>query len=179
MKKGILLAIGMVVGGLGLLSGCGNQGDKTAGIPVGPKWKGLPYRLAFDTKAPKPNPAGITLPSIQFTANPDALEKRTMLVVRFDDLGQPKYVPTANKMIMPAFDISGAEGALPADYVDRSNKALGEFMQTYCVKGKVKLSVALVRSSLTNQTGDAEVDAKRLSDWLPIELTFKNPHPKC
>jgi len=23
------------------------------------------------------------------------------------------------------------------------------------------------------------VEAKRLSDWLPVEAVFKNPHPKC
>ncbi len=58
MRKGIILAIG----GLLLLVGCGNQADKGPGIPVGPKWKGLPYRLAFDTKAGKPNPSGVTIP---------------------------------------------------------------------------------------------------------------------
>ena len=57
MRKRIILAIG----GLLLLAGCGEQGDKGAGIPAQPKWKGLPYRLAFETKAPKPNPAGIWL----------------------------------------------------------------------------------------------------------------------
>jgi hypothetical protein len=47
------------------------------------------------------------------------------------------------------------------------------------MKGKVKLSVALARSSLSNQARDSEIDAKRLSDWLPIEVVFKNPHPTC
>jgi hypothetical protein len=26
---------------------------------------------------------------------------------------------------------------------------------------------------------DDQINAKRLSDWTPIELDFKNPHPKC
>jgi hypothetical protein len=39
--------------------------------------------------------------------------------------------------------------------------------------------VVLARSSLSSQAGDAEINAKRLSDWLPIELVFKNPHPHC
>jgi hypothetical protein len=47
------------------------------------------------------------------------------------------------------------------------------------VKGKVKVSVALVRSSINPQADDAEVAAKRLSDWLPVEVVFKNPHAKC
>jgi len=44
----------------------------------------------------------------------------------------------------------------------------------------MKISVALVRSSLTSShPSDAELDAKRMSDWLPIEVVFKNPHPRC
>jgi hypothetical protein len=175
MRKGIILAIG----GLALLAGCGNQGDKGAGIPVGPKWKGPTYRIAFDTQPGKPNPAGITIPAVKYTANPEALETRATLVVRFDSLGVTKGEPIANKMIMAPVDIHGEEGALPADYMDRANKSLSEFLGAYCVKGKIKLSVALARSSLTSTAGDAEVDVKRLSDWLPIEVVFKNPRPKC
>lgn len=175
MRKGIILAIG----GLALLAGCGNQGDKASKVPVEPKWKGAPYHIAFDTQATKPNKAGVTIPVVKFTANPDDLETRAILVVRFDDLGVTKYVPRTNKMIMPPLDISGAEGALPAAYMGEADKDLSTFLGTYCAKGKIKLSVALARSSLSSQALDAEVDAKRLSDWLPIELVFKNPHPKC
>jgi hypothetical protein len=82
-------------------------------------------------------------------------------------------------MILPPVDIHGAEGTLPASYMDVANKGLTTLVGAYCIKGKVKISVALARSSLTSQAGDAEVDAKRLSDWLPIEVAFKNPHPKC
>jgi hypothetical protein len=39
--------------------------------------------------------------------------------------------------------------------------------------------LALAKSSLDPHAGIAQVDAKRLSDWLPIEIVFKNPHPKC
>jgi hypothetical protein len=56
---------------------------------------------------------------------------------------------------------------------------MASFLTTYCAKGKIKISAALARSSLSNQAGDAEVDSKRLSDWQPIEVVFKNPHPKC
>ena len=69
--------------------------------------------------------------------------------------------------------------AVAADYMDRANKQLADFLASYCVKGKVKVSVALVRSSINPQADDAEVAAKRLSDWLPVEVVFKNPHPKC
>jgi len=47
------------------------------------------------------------------------------------------------------------------------------------MKGKIKLSVAIARSSLSPQADDAELNEKRLSGWLPLEVEFKNPHPKC
>jgi hypothetical protein len=47
------------------------------------------------------------------------------------------------------------------------------------MNGKVKISVVLVRSSLAPQATDAEINQKRLSDWLPVEAMFQNPHPKC
>ena len=82
-------------------------------------------------------------------------------------------------MILAPVDISGAEGALPADYLATADKDFATFLTTYCAKGKLKISVALVRSSLSSTALDEEVEAKRLSDWVPIELVFKNPHPKC
>jgi hypothetical protein len=85
----------------------------------------------------------------------------------------------ANQMILAPTDISGAEGTLPADYMDVADKGLARFLGAYCIKGKIKISVALARSSLSSQAGDAEVDSKRLSDWLPVEVVFKNPHPGC
>lgn len=174
MKKGILIAIG----GLILLAGCGKQ-DKQAGIPVEPKWKGAPYRIEFDKPPAKADASGVTIPVIKYTANPDALEKRASLVVKFDTSGATKQGPMANQMIMGAVDISGAEGSLPADYMADADKGLARFLGAYCIKGKVKISVALARSSLSSQADDAEVDQKRLSDWLPIELAYKNPHGGC
>lgn len=175
MRKGIILTIAT----LALLAGCKDQGDKSAGIPTEPKWKGAPYRIAFDTQAAKPNPAGITIPDVKFTANPEALETRATLAVRFDAEGATEKGMTINRMIMAPVDIHGAEGALPADYMDRTSKALSTLLSDYCIKGKVKISVALARSSLNPQSGDADVDAKRLSDWLPLEVVYKNPHPHC
>jgi len=93
LRNSIILAIL----GLAILTGCGNQGDKASNVPVTPKWKGAPYRLAFDTKTAKPNPAGVTIPAIKYAANPDALEKRVVLVVRFDASADTKNVPLANK----------------------------------------------------------------------------------
>jgi hypothetical protein len=175
LRKGIILAIG----GLVLLAGCGNQGDKASNVPVKPKWQGAPYHVAFDTHAAKPNPAGVTIPVVKFTANPDALEKRVSLIVRFDASAVTKHGPMMNQLILAPVDIHGAEGALPADYMDAADKGLANFLSAYCIKGKIKISVALARSSLSIQAGDAEIDQKRLSDWLPIEVVFKNPHPKC
>ncbi len=175
MRKGIIVAIA----GLALLAGCGNQADKASNAPAKPKWQGAPYHIAFDAQAPKPNPAGVTIPTVKYTANPVALEKRVSLVVKFDTSSATKQGPMANQMIMAPVDISGAEGALPADYMDVADKGLAQFLGAYCIKGKIKISVALARSSLSSQAGDAEVDAKRLSDWLPVEVTFKKPHGGC
>ncbi len=175
LKKGIILAIS----GLAFLAGCGNQGNKASNVPATPKWKGAPYHLALDTKAAKPNPAGVTIPAITYTANPDALETRASLVVRFDASGAKTDQPIMDQIMIGPFDISGAEGAVPADNMDLANKGLARLLGAYCMKGKVKVSVALARSSLSPQAGDAEVNEKRLSDWLPIEVVFKNPHPKC
>jgi hypothetical protein len=181
VRKGIILAIAglAAIGGLAFLAGCGNQADKASNIPVTPKWKGAPYRIAFDTQPAKPNPAGVTIPSIKYTANPDALERRVSLVVKFDTSGATKQGPMANQMIMAPVDISGAEGTLPADYMNAADQGLSRFLVAYCIKGKIKISVASARSSLSSQATDDEVDAKRLSDWLPVEVAFKNPHPKC
>ncbi len=175
MRKGIVLAIG----GLALLAGCGNQGDKGSNVIVITKWKGASYHIALDTQAAKPNPAGVAIPTVKYTANPEALEKRALLVVRFDASGVKKSGPLMDQMIMPPVDIAGAEGTLPAEYMNDADKNLAKILGAYCMKGKVKISVALARSSVAPQAGDAELDAKRLSDWLPLEVVFNNPHPKC
>jgi hypothetical protein len=76
-------------------------------------------------------------------------------------------------------DISGAQGQLPASYMDEASTDLSNMLKAYCVSGKVKISVALTRSSIPMNPTDDQINAKRLSDWTPIELNFKNPHPKC
>ncbi len=173
------VAIGLAMGGVVLLAGCGTQAEKPAGIPVGPKWKGAAYRLTLDTKAPKPNPSGLTLPGIKYTANPEALETRASLVVRFDPSGAKQDGPIRDQMTIGPFDIHGADGTLPAEYMDVADQGLARLLGAYCMKGKIKMNAAIARSSLSPQASDAEVNEKRLSDWLPIEVVFKNPHPKC
>jgi hypothetical protein len=168
MRKGIILAMG----GLLLLAGC--KEDKSAGIPTGPKWKGEPYRIAFDTKAVKPNPTGITIPPVNFTANPDALVTRAIVVLKFTASGASEQL-----IIGTALDIKGANGTLPDTYMERARKGLSDYLESHCLKGKVNLSVALARSSLSPQATVAQADDKRLSDWLPLELVYKNPHSKC
>lgn len=175
MRKGILLAIG----GLLLLAGCSNQANKGAGIPVEPKWKGLPYKIAFDTKAAKPSPTGIDIPVVKFTANPDALETRALLVLKFSAPEVANQPSTDHLMIGSPVDIHGPEGTLPDDYMERARKGLSDYLETYCLKGKVNLSVALARSSLNPQAGLDQVDPKRLSDWLPLEIVYKPHHSKC
>ncbi|HUX28119.1 MAG TPA: hypothetical protein VNE63_09330 [Candidatus Acidoferrales bacterium] len=173
MKKGIILAIGLAIGGAALLTGCKSQ---QYNIPIQPKWQGAPYHISFDTQATKPSSAGITIPIIKYTANPDAVERRATLVVRVEPVGAAKDRPMMNQMVMGAVDMHGAEGALPADYMDAADKALSSLLDAYSIKGKIKVSVLLAKSSISTQPGDAEINQMRLSDWLPIELEFKKPH---
>ena len=77
-----------------------------------------------------------------------------------------------NMLIMAPVDIKGEEGALSSDYMTAAAKGLASIMGAYHMNGKIKISVALARSSLTNQAGDTEVDQKRLSDWLDGEVMF-------
>ncbi len=175
MRKAILLAMCGVL----LLAGCGPQSKEAPGIPVGPKWKGPTYRLAFDTKPVKPAPAGIALPGINFTANPDALERRATLVVRYDSSEVKSNNLIINQIILAPFDISGAEGALSPDTLDIADKGLAKLLSAYCMQPKVKVSVALARSSLAPQADDAEIADKRLSDWQTTELPYKNIKRGC
>jgi hypothetical protein len=175
VRKGILVAIG----GLAFLTGCGNQGDKASGIPVEPKWKGPAYRLVFDAKAAKPSPEGITLPAIDFTANPDALERRATLVVRYDSSGVKTDNLIVNQIILAPFDVPGAAGTLPPDYMEQADKGLAQLTAAYCMNGKVKVTVALARSSLSPRAADAEINEKRLSDWVTTEVVIKNPKKGC
>jgi hypothetical protein len=175
VRNGIICAIG----GLLLLAGCSNQANKGAGIPVEPKWKGAPYRLAFDSKAAKPGPTGVDIPAVKFTANPDSLETRALLVMKFSAPAAANQAPSEHLMIGSAVDIQGPEGTLPDDYMERARKGLADYLEAYCLKGKVNLSVALARSSLSPQAGADEVDPKRLSDWLPLEIVYKPKHSKC
>jgi hypothetical protein len=162
-----------------LLAGCGSSADKNAGIPVN-KWKGLPYRIALDKPTAKPNPAAINLPPIKFTANPDALETRTVLVIKFDVPGAKNQEQPEHHMIAAPTDIKGEEGSLSADYLTRASKDLTEYLASYCADGKVTMSVALGRSSLSPQAGEAEIERKRLSDWVQTDAAIKKPHGgKC
>jgi hypothetical protein len=171
------MRIGMIVamGGLALLAGC-ESGDKPAAPPA-PKVVKAPYHIEFDSKAVKPNPAGIALPPINYAANVAGQEKRAALVVRFDSSGAKT---TANdQMIMGPVDLSDSSGSLPAAYMDSADKGLATMLGAACRKGTVKVKVALVRSSVKPGAGDAEIDGKRLSDWTSTDVAFKNPHPKC
>jgi hypothetical protein len=171
VRKGIILA----VWGLALLAGC-DSGKKTPDASLEPKWKGEPYRIAFDTQATKQNPTGVAIPAVKYTANPEALETRALLVVKFDAAALTKSTdngPAINQMVMGPVDIHGAEGTLPKDYMDRASADLSRFLGAYGAKGKINISVAMARSSLNSHPTDAELDAKRLSDWLPTEVEFK------
>jgi hypothetical protein len=175
VKKAILCTIGA----LAFLAGCGNQSNQNSGILIPPKWQGAPYHLAFGAPPAKPNPAGLTIPPITYTANPDMLETRANLVVQFDTSSVKRDSPVPDQMIMAPVTISGSTGALPADYLDTASKELAKMLGSYCMKGKIKISVALTKSSIPMTATSDQINAHRLTDWLPTELVFKNPHPKC
>ena len=96
--------------------------------------------------------------------------------MRIEPVGAAKDRPMMNQIVMGAVDMHGAEGALPADYMEEADKGLVSLLDAYGIKGKVKVSVLLVKSSINSQPGEDEINEKRLSDWLPVELDFKKPH---
>ncbi len=104
-EDGVRNCIIFLAGALLLLAGC-NSGNQAANAPQTPKWKGPPYRVAFDTKPVKPNPKGLTLPGIKFTANPDDLQTRANLVVKVDVSGVKGAAAVPDMMIMAPTDIS-------------------------------------------------------------------------
>jgi hypothetical protein len=161
-----------------LIAGCNNNANKT-GIPVKPKWPGQPYHIAFDTKPVKPNKSGVTIPDVTWDANPDALVRRATMVVRFDSSGVKTDRQVINQVVLAPFDISGAKGSISADNMDLADKGLEHLLETYCVNGKVKVSVILANSSLAPQPDDAGINDNRLSDWLSTEIDFKNPKRHC
>lgn len=172
MKTGIALTFAALV----VLLGCQN---KSAEIQIPPKWQGAPYHISFGPAPAKPHAAGLNIPQIKYDANPDELETRADLVIQFDSSVVKTKGPVMDEMAMAAVSINGAKGALPDDYVDKASSDLSKMLEAYCVNGKVKISVALTRSSLPMNPTDDQITAKLLSDWTPIVLDFKNPLPKC
>lgn len=177
VRKGILFALGALM----LLAGCNSGADKSAGIPVN-TWKGQPYRLTFDAPPAKPNPAGVTIPTIKYTANPDALVMRAAVVVRFDSAAVPKKLQDKlilNQVVLAPVSVKDPTGAFPPDYMDFMDKEVAKLLEMYCINGKVKLTVVVARASMNSRPSAEEIEDHRLSDWQPVEVDFKNPHPKC
>jgi len=174
MKSGIILALS----GLAFLAGCGDMGDTASKAPAPAKPPKAPYHIEF-APAAKPNPAGVTIPGINYTAVSKALERRAVLLVRLDTAGGPSDQPALNQVILGPVDIPDTAGSLPSSYMDSAEKGVGKLLESGCVKGPVKIKAVLVRSSIKPGAGDGEIDAKRLSDWIPTEVAYKNPHPKC
>lgn len=175
MKKEMFVALGAML----FLVGCNAAGDKPANVPATPKWQGAAYHLSFGNAPAKPSSAGVTMPAIKYVANPDALETRATLIIRFDPAAAHTSKQVINQMIMAPVSVSGADGTLPPDYMEAVDKNLAGLLGAYCIKGKVKLTVALAQSSLSMTADQSEIDEKILSDWTPVEVVFKNPHPKC
>jgi hypothetical protein len=173
VKKGIIL----LIGALAFLAGCKDQGPQ---IQIPPKWQGAAYHLSFGAPPAKPNPAGLTIPPIKWVADPESLQTRADLVIEFDSStakGQGGNGPVTNQMAMGAVDISGAEGQLPTDYVDKASTDLSKMIGAYCMKGKIKISVALVHPDEPNRRPDQrqapvrlDADRARLQESAPEVL---------
>jgi hypothetical protein len=173
VRKEFILAISAFA----FLAGC-DMDNKPYGPPPETKAK-APYHIEFDSKAAKPNPTGVALAAINYTANPKALERRAALVVRFEASGAKNAQPGKDRFVGAPFDIPGAGGSLPNIYIETVDMGLSKLFKDRCMKGTVKISVALVRSTIRPDPDETEINAKRLSDWVPAEVVFKNPHPKC
>jgi hypothetical protein len=158
-----------------LMAGCKSQNSADT-IHLKPKWQGAPYHIAFDTAPAKASAAGITIPDVKYTANPDMLENRAVLLVRFDAPDAAKDQTMMNQMVMGPVDIHGTEGALPPNYMNAADQGLATLLTANHVNGKVKVSVMLARSSINSTPGESEIEENRLSDWLATDLVFKNPH---
>jgi hypothetical protein len=160
----------LAIAGLVFLAGCDIDVKKAPEASTHAQFK-APYHIEFDSKVPKPNPK--------------ALEKRAALLVRFEAPGAQaapavkKDQPNKNQLVMAATDISGTGGFLPENYMELTDQKLAKMLADRCIKGTVKLNVVLVRSSIRPDPADAEINAKRLSDWVPATVTFKDPRPKC
>lgn len=174
MRNGIRLAIA----GLVILTGCDVDVKKAPEAPAQAQFK-APYHIEFDTKAAKPNPTGIALPAISYTANPKALEKRAVLVIRFDASGVKNDQPAKDQVVMAAIDVPGTGGFLPENYMELTDQKLAKMLADRCMKGTVKVTAVLVRSSIRPDPSDGDINAKRLSDWVPTTVTFKDPRQKC
>ncbi|HEV2134839.1 MAG TPA: hypothetical protein VGR47_11440 [Terracidiphilus sp.] len=168
MKNGVLV----LIGGLALLAGC-KQDNSAYTIKLKPKWQGAPYHISFDAPPAKPNAAGITIPDVKYSANPDMLENRACLVVRFEPPAQLASDQTVmNQVIIGPTDIKGADGALDPDYMGVADQALAQLLDVYKIHGKVKVSVLLARPLLSN-AGESEINQNRLSDWVATDLEYK------
>ena len=174
-------AYALLIAGIVCLAGCNVDMERTAPKKAEAAKSKPPYHLDFETKVATPTPAGVSIPAVSYTGNPKALEKRAVLVVKFDGTGVKNDQPSKDRLLLPPVDIPGTGGTLPQNYMDQADVALGKLLGGYCFKGTAKISLALVRSSIKPGPNDADIDAKRLSDWLPAEVVFKNPnaHPKC
>lgn len=176
--------ISMIAASL-LLTGCGSQGNTASNTPATHGSKNAPYRLAFGGEIAKPNATGLTIPPIEFAANPDIaaspdlMESRANLVVQFDASGDQKQGTLVNQTIVGPADISGRYGMFSAYFVGAASRQLSQMLSDDCVNGRVKIAVAITKSSILPSATADQVNAKRLSDWLPTEVEFKNPNSKC
>ena len=174
MKNGILIPIGA----LAFLVGCNNQQNSNYSMKLQPKWQGAPYHIAFDTPPAKPNAAGITIPDVKYTANPNMLENRACLVVRFDPpAGVGDGQTVMNQVIMGPVDIKGTAGMLDPDYMGAADEALARLLSVYKIKGNVKVSVLLARPLLSN-AGESQIRENSLSDWTATNLVYEAGHAK-
>lgn len=170
MKKAMITTIVA----LAFLAGC------EAPSPKPPKWEGPPYRLSLGAQPTNAGPNSLLLPPIYFTANPEAVQTRANLVIKInaDDV-KKKPAKFTDELLLAPGDIAGKQGELSDSYLTHASTEFGRMLTAYCMNGKIKVNVALVKSSIMMSATDVQVDNHRLSDWMPVEVNFKNPRPGC
>jgi hypothetical protein len=178
VEDGVRKLFILTLAGSALLAGCGTLGTDVPDKPVPAKWK-APYHIEFQTAAVKPNPSGVALPPINYASLSKAPERRAVMVIRLADTGAKSDKPRIDQIIMGPVDIPDPSGALPSAYIESADKGLAKLLGDACLKGQVKVNLALVRSSIKPDADEAEINAKRLTEWLTTDVVYKNPHPKC
>ena len=170
MRKAIIITIGA----LGFLAGCGNQDNSLPAFPFRPSGRALPTISHLARR--QPSPTRRASPFRPSSTRPIPTCSRPEPTSSSNSTPRQRRAPAGDgPMVMGAVDVSGTEGELPAAYVDKASADLANMLAGYCVKGKVKISVVLTKSSIPLSATSDLVNARRLSDWRRSSSSSRTP----